>query len=216
MTTLLSRYKIIKELGEGGFGDTHLAEDTALPGNPYCVVKHLKRNPDPAASAIIQRLFEEEAKVLHNLGKHDQIPSLAAHFQEKGEFYLVQEFVDGHDLNREIIPGKKLSEKQTIELLQEILEILAVVHQKNIIHRDIKPSNIMRRRQDGKIVLIDFGAVKEIGVFTVNSKGLSQLSTGNFPCPLLPVLFFCKYRRSSQSNHSEWTRFCIKIIIFIP
>jgi serine/threonine-protein kinase len=190
MTTLLSRYKIIKELGEGGFGDTHLAEDTALPGNPYCVVKHLKRNPDPAASAIIQRLFEEEAKDLHNLGKHD--------------------------LNREIIPGKKLSEKQTIELLQEILEILAVVHQKNIIHRDIKPSNIMRRRQDGKIVLIDFGAVKEIGLFTVNSKGLSQLSTGNFPCPLLPVLFFCKYRRSSQSNHSEWTRFCIKIIIFIP
>ncbi len=74
----------------------------------------------------------------------------------------------------------------------------------------------MRRRQDGKIVLIDFGAVKEIGVFTVNSKGLSQLSTGNFPCPLLPVLFFCKYRRSSQSNHSEWTRFCINIIIFIP
>jgi serine/threonine-protein kinase len=178
MTTLLSRYKIIKELGEGGFGDTHLAEDTALPGNPYCVVKHLKRNPDPAASAIIQRLFEEEAKVLHNLGKHDQIPSLAAHFQEKGEFYLVQEFVDGHDLNREIIPGKKLSEKQTIELLQEILEILAVVHQKNIIHRDIKPSNIMRRRQDGKIVLIDFGAVKEIGVFTVNSKGQTSLTIG--------------------------------------
>jgi serine/threonine-protein kinase len=81
-------------------------------------------------------------------------------------------------LNTEIIPGKKLSEKQTIKLLQEILEILAIVHQQNIIHRDIKPLNIMRRRADGKIVLIDFGAVKEIAAFTVNSTGKTSLTVG--------------------------------------
>lgn len=178
MNILLSRYKIIKQIGTGGFGDTHLAEDTALPGNPYCVVKHLKKNPDPGVLVVAQRLFEEEAKALQNLGKHDQIPTLSAYFQENGEFYLVQEFVDGYDLNQEIIPGQKLSEKQTIELLKDILEILAIVHQENIIHRDIKPSNIMRRRQDGKIVLIDFGAVKEIGVFAVNSQGQTSLTVG--------------------------------------
>ena len=178
MPTLLSRYKIIKEIGQGGFGDTYLAEDTALPVNPKCVVKHLKRNPDPNVLAISQRLFENEAKILQDLGKYDQIPALYAYFTENGEFYLVQEFVDGYDLNTEIISGKKLSEKQTIKLLQEILEILAIVHQQNIIHRDIKPSNIMRRSADGKIVLIDFGAVKEIAAFTVNSKGQTSLTVG--------------------------------------
>ncbi|MDM3858049.1 MAG: serine/threonine-protein kinase [Aphanizomenon gracile PMC649.10] len=178
MTTLLSRYKIIKQIGEGAFGYTYLAEDTALPGSPHCVVKHLKQNPDPSVLAIAKRFFKDEAEVLQNLGKHDQIPSLAAYFEEKGEFYLVQEFVDGYDLNQEIISGTNWSEEQTIKLLIDILEILAVVHKQNIIHRDIKPSNIMRRRQDDKIVLIDFGAVKEIGVYTVNSKGQTSLTVG--------------------------------------
>lgn len=73
----------------------------------------------------------------------------------------MQEYVDGHDLTTEITPGKQLSEMEVIKLLQEILEVLAVVHEHNVIHRDIKLQNIMRR-QDGKIVLIDFGSVKEI------------------------------------------------------
>ncbi|MEY3256358.1 MAG: hypothetical protein RLZZ29_1493 [Cyanobacteriota bacterium] len=90
MTTLLSRYKIIKKIGQGGFGHTYLAEDTALPGNHKCVVKHLKRNPDPGVLAISQRLFENEAKILQDLGKYDQIPALYAYFTENGEFYLVQ------------------------------------------------------------------------------------------------------------------------------
>ncbi|BAZ79725.1 GUN4 domain-containing protein [Sphaerospermopsis kisseleviana CS-549] len=178
MTILLSRYKIIKQIGTGGFGDTHLAEDTALPGNPKCVVKHLKRNPDPGVLAISQRLFENEAKILQDLGKHDQIPALYAYFEDKGEFFLVQEFVDGHDLNQEIVLGKKLSEEKAIKLIQEILEVLSFVHQQNIIHRDIKPSNIMRRHDDGKIVLIDFGAVKEIAAFIVNSQGQTSLTVG--------------------------------------
>ena len=100
--------------------------------------------------AVPLRFFEQEAQVLHELGKHDQIPSLAAHFQENGEFYLVQEFVDGHDLTKEIIPGRKLREQQGIKLLTEIREVLVIVYQQNIIHRDLKPSNIMRCRKDGK------------------------------------------------------------------
>jgi eukaryotic-like serine/threonine-protein kinase len=169
---LRNRYKITKILGSGGFGNTYLAQDLDLPNHPQCVVKHLKRNSDPALLQIVRRLFESEAQVLYRLGNDsDQIPRLFAHFEEQGEFYLVQEFVDGEDLSKEIIAGKRLTEKEVTKLLQEILQVLAVVHQKNIIHRDIKPQNLMRRHQDGKIVLIDFGAVKELNTMMVNSEG---------------------------------------------
>ncbi|TVP61191.1 MAG: protein kinase [Nodularia sp. (in: Bacteria)] len=176
-TILRQRYKIIYILGSGGFGDTYLAEDIDLPNHPKCVVKHLKPNSDPAVLEIVRRLFDSEAQVLYRLGNDsEQIPRLFAHFEEEGEFYLVQEFVDGEDLSKEIIPGKRLSEKEVTKLLQEILEVLAVVHKKNIIHRDIKPPNLMRRRQDRKIVLIDFGAVKEINTMMVNTQGQTSVS----------------------------------------
>ncbi|WP_414548101.1 SUMF1/EgtB/PvdO family nonheme iron enzyme [Anabaena sp. CCY 0017] len=176
-TILRQRYKIIYILGSGGFGDTYLAEDIDLPNHPKCVVKHLKPNSDPAVLQIVRRLFDSEAQVLYRLGNDsEQIPRLFAHFEEQGQFYLVQEFVDGEDLSKEISPGKRLSEKEVTKLLQEILEVLAVVHKKNIIHRDIKPPNLMRRRHDKKIVLIDFGAVKEINTMMVNSQGQTSIS----------------------------------------
>jgi len=178
-TILDNRYRITQYLAGGGFGDTYLAQDSKLPGNPYCVVKHLKpENPNPNVLIIARRLFETEAQILYKLGKHDQIPQLFAHFEEKGEFYLVQEFVKGQDLTKEIITGKKLSESYVITLLQNILEILAVAHQQNVIHRDISPKNLMRRQEDGKIVLIDFGAVKEIGTLIVNAQGQTSLTIG--------------------------------------
>ncbi len=171
---LRNHYQITKLLGSGAFGDTYLAKDLDLPNHPVCVVKHLRpKDPNPAVLQIARRLFESEAQVLYRLGNEcNQIPRLFAHFEEKGEFYLVQEFVDGEDLSREIFPGQRLSEAEVTKLLQEILEILTTVHHKNIIHRDIKPQNLMRRRQDGKIVLIDFGAVKE----TMNAQGQSALT----------------------------------------
>ena len=119
-------------------------------------------------------MFDSEAETLYKLGKlHDQIPSLWAHFEEHGEFYLVQDFIAGQDLTKELTPGRKFSESYTITLLCDILEILAVVHQQNVIHRDIKPANIMRRH-DGKIVLIDFGAVKQVSTIVVNVDGQSS------------------------------------------
>ena len=169
---LRSRYKVIKVLGSGGFGDTYLAEDIDLPGNPKCVVKQLKYNPNPGVLDIAKRLFESEAQVLYKLGNEsDRIPKLLAHFEDKGEFYLVQEFVDGEDLSQEICPGRVWSEAEVIELLEGILEVFTIIHNKNIIHRDIKPANLMRRKKDGKIVVIDFGAVKEIGTLMMNPQG---------------------------------------------
>ena len=176
---LRNRYQIIKDLGQGGFGDTYLAKDLDLPGHPHCVVKHLKpKDPNPALLPIAKRLFDTEAETLYKLGRlHDQIPCLSAHFEENREFYLVQDFIAGHDLTKELILGKKLSESYTIKLLHDILEVLAIVHQQNVIHRDLKPANLMRR-DDGKIILIDFGAVKEISTMVVNAQGQTSFTVG--------------------------------------
>lgn len=175
--TLSSRYHIIKHLGGGGFGQTYLAEDRQLPGNPLCVVKQLKpRTTDSLALEVARRLFDREARVLYQLGNHEQIPRLLAHFEEEEEFYLVQEFIEGHELKQEMPIGVHLSETQVIAILQDILKVLEFVHQQDVIHRDIKPSNLIRRERDGKIFLIDFGAVKQLSTQTINSEGQTTLT----------------------------------------
>jgi serine/threonine protein kinase len=174
---LSGRYQIIKHFGGGGFGQTYLAEDKQLPGNPRCVVKQLKSQAtNPVNLQIARRLFDTEAQVLYRLGNHHQIPQLLAHFEENQEFYLVQEFIEGHDLGKELTPGKRLSESYVIALLQNSLKVLEFVHQQSIIHRDIKPSNLMRCQQDGKIMLIDFGAVKQISTHLSNPQGMTSLT----------------------------------------
>ena len=104
--TLSSRYSIIRHLGGGGFAQTYLAEDSQLPGNHLCVVKQLKpQATDPETLQVARRLFDTEAQVLYKLGNHDRIPRLFAYFEENQEFYLVQEFIEGHDLSQEIKPA---------------------------------------------------------------------------------------------------------------
>ncbi|MBD1214247.1 MAG: protein kinase [Dolichospermum sp.] len=91
-TILRQRYRIIKQLGKGGFGETYFAEDLNIPvtPKPVCVVKKLR--PEEIDQYTI-RLFEQEAKTLYKLGQnHNQIPKLYAYFQEGQDFYLVQEF----------------------------------------------------------------------------------------------------------------------------
>ncbi|MBW4691431.1 MAG: tetratricopeptide repeat protein [Lyngbya sp. HA4199-MV5] len=159
------RYKLISQLGIGGFGQTFLAQDLHLPDCPRCVVKRLLvKTNEPKNLQTARRLFNTEARVLYQLGNHDQIPSLFAHFEENQEFYLVQEFVEGEPMTRQIVKGEPWEEMRVIALLKDILEVLVFVHQQNVIHRDVKPSNLMRRRRDGKLVLIDFGAVKRVSV----------------------------------------------------
>ena len=157
------RYQIIEALGKGGFGHTFLAKDTKRPGYPICVVKQFKPSfSDPELLNKARELFNREAETLQNLGEHSQIPRLLAYFEENEEFYLVQEYIAGKTLDRELIPGQSLTESQVISLIKELLKIIAFVHSHKVIHRDIKPSNIIRKEQDNKLVLIDFGAVKQI------------------------------------------------------
>ncbi|AFY95730.1 protein kinase domain-containing protein [Chamaesiphon minutus] len=160
---LAGHYRVLEVLGAGGFGQTYITEDLHLPGNPKCVLKHLKpASSDRSLLDIARNLFEKEAIVLQQLGNHDRIPRLLAYFEEQQEFYLVQEYVPGHPLSKELTKGTKWSEAQVIELLQEILDVLVFIHSQGVIHRDIKPDNIMRRNRDRRLILIDFGAIKQV------------------------------------------------------
>jgi serine/threonine protein kinase, bacterial len=160
---LAGHYRVLQVLGVGGFGQTYITEDLHLPGHPKCVLKHLKpASTDRSVLDIARKFFEKEAIVLQQLGSHDRIPRLLAYFEEQQEFYLVQEYVPGHPLSTELTHSTKWSDAQVIQLLQEILEILVFIHGQKVIHRDIKPDNIMRRNLDRRLILIDFGAIKQV------------------------------------------------------
>jgi serine/threonine protein kinase len=172
------RYLLTNCLRKTGFCETYVAKDTHLPGNPLCVVKKLQpQSNEDFVLDTARRLFVSEANVLYKLSNHEQIPRLSAHLEVDEQFYLVQEFIEGKDLSQdEIVPGNSWDEKDVRHLLKEVLEILSFVHKNNVIHRDIKPSNLIRRDSDGKIVLIDFGAVKEISNMTL-TEGQGNLLT---------------------------------------
>lgn len=165
------RYHITGELGDGGFGETYLAEDNSKIKDKRCVVKRLKPQHNQSVQQWVEKAFEREAEMLESLGKHDQIPALLAYFLEYQEFFLVQEFVHGDTLRKEIYPGRQWSEYDIAYLLRDILEVLEFVHKRGVIHRDIKPENLIIRHPDKKIVLIDFGAVKEVTSQVFNTQG---------------------------------------------
>jgi serine/threonine-protein kinase len=158
----VDRYEILRVLGRGGFGITFLARNVRLPGTPLCVIKQLfpKISGHKSWERACQR-FEKEAETLGQLGGHSQIPMLLDYFQGDGEFYLVQEYIPGHTLAREIRKNGVKTEAEVKSFLREILPVLRYLHQNNVIHRDIKPQNLLRCEDDQRIVLIDFGAVKE-------------------------------------------------------
>ncbi|MEL6553198.1 MAG: tetratricopeptide repeat protein [Cyanobacteria bacterium J06621_11] len=157
------RYRILKDLAEGSFGKTYLAEDTQMPGNQRCVIKQLKPINDdrPGVVELIQDRFAREAAVLEAVGKgHSQIPDLLAYFETEGQFYLVQEWIEGTPLSDLI--QTPWPEERVRTLVESSLGALAHIHSQNIIHRDLKPDNIILRQSDHQPCLIDFGAVKEL------------------------------------------------------
>jgi serine/threonine protein kinase, bacterial len=174
MQSLLeNRYRVIQTLGSGGFGDTFLAEDTQMPSNRRCVIKQLKPiQNNPQIYQLVQERFQREAAILEDLGgATDQIPTLYAYFQSQGQFYVIQEWIQGDTLTAKLKKQGLFSESAIRDILVNLLPILDYVHSKRIIHRDIKPDNIIVRHRDGKPILIDFGAVRESMGTVFNSQG---------------------------------------------
>ncbi len=171
---LEGRYLTVNLLGEGGFGAAFGARDRLTPKMRPCVVKQFKpaMSLNPVQLRTAQELFDREAEVLEQLGTdHPQIPNLFAFFElavpnqttggEDRFFYLVQEFIDGENLEQELAQRGQYTEAAMLEVLTEMLKVLDFIHTHGVIHRDIKPSNIMRHR-NGKLYLLDFGAIKNV------------------------------------------------------
>jgi eukaryotic-like serine/threonine-protein kinase len=169
--TLNDRYRILAKLEDGGFSEIFLAQDLLCPKSSRCVVKALKRDQADDPFATAQRHLETEVKILHQFGHlTPQIPALLDHFTIDDSLYLVQEFIEGQPLAQEL--DKPWSQSAVIHLLRELLSVLQFLHSHQIIHGDVKPSNLLRR-QDGRLVLIDFGAVR----FATGSFASSSISS---------------------------------------
>ena len=161
---LQNRYRVTKILGQGGFGRTYLAQDTAR-FNELCVIKEFI----PAVTGTYaldksKELFQREAAVLYQI-QHPQIPQFRANFEQGKRLFLIQDYADGKtyaDLIEERHQqSQTFSEAEVVEFLQQMLPVLEHIHSKGIIHRDIAPDNIILRQSDRLPVLIDFGVVKQ-------------------------------------------------------
>ncbi|MEH2024493.1 serine/threonine-protein kinase [Nostoc sp.] len=164
------RYRPTQVLSdEGGFGRTYLAKDVHKL-NECCVVKQFApklQGTGPLTKAT--QLFKQEASRLQELAEHPQIPTLLAYFEQNHYLFLVQQFINGQNLLKEWETRGSYSEIEIREFLLDLLPVLKFIHVRGVIHRDIKPQNIIRRQSDWRLVLIDFGASKQLTA-TVQTK----------------------------------------------
>ncbi|MGF1478178.1 MAG: protein kinase [Cyanophyceae cyanobacterium] len=176
---LNNRYRILQPLARGGFGQTFLAVDTHMPSGRKCAIKQLQPAvQDPNMEQWVQASFQREAAILEQLGEgHGQIPRLYAYFAEAGDFYLVQEWIEGVTL-QELVQQGSVPAGKVKAILGDILPVLDYVHSRHILHRDIKPDNIILRSADSKPVLIDFGAVKEAIATAVERGRTATIAVG--------------------------------------
>ncbi len=175
---LRERYQAIKPIGHGGFGKTFLAVDHDKPSHPPCVIKQFfPQTQGVETTRKAAELFHQEAQRLDELGKHPHIPDLLAHFQQDNNQYLVQEYINGPNLEDLVISQGTFNETQIIQLLDELLPVLEFIHQNKVIHRDIKPANIIQSQTlvnsstSGKLVLVDFGAAKVVQSTNLSGPG---------------------------------------------
>ncbi|MHC5610943.1 MAG: protein kinase domain-containing protein [Nostoc sp.] len=161
----IRHYQVLRTLGQGGMGTTYLARDTtgeiaAIP--QLLVLKQM--NADMVKIAKAQELFEREAYTLKSLN-YPGIPKYYDFFVEDAKKYLAMELIHGQDLEKRVYTTGPVTPSQAIAWMIQTCDILDYLHSQSppLIHRDIKPANLMVRSSVNRIVVLDFGAVKEIG-----------------------------------------------------
>lgn len=170
-----NRYRIVKLLGQGGFGAVYRAWDSNL--NKPCA---LKENMDVSPEA--QRQFTREATVLANLS-HPNLPRVTDHFILPGQGqYLVMDFVEGDDLASIVRQRGPVPPEQAITWTLQVADALSYLHtrQPPVVHRDIKPANI-RITPDGRAMLVDFGLVKIYNAQLRTTMGARAVTPGYAP-----------------------------------
>ncbi|MEH2042491.1 serine/threonine-protein kinase [Nostoc sp.] len=182
VSLLRNRFRVIRVLSdEGGFGRTYLSEDVDKL-NERCVIKQLApKFQGTWSQKKAMELFAEEAQRLQDLGEHPQIPTLIAYFEQDGCLYLVQQFINGENLLKELQQRKAYNARDIQSILLDLLPILKFIHDRKVIHRDIKPENIIRNKNDGRLSLIDFGSSKQFTAKVQQKSGTSIGSHGYSP-----------------------------------
>lgn len=181
---LNERYRAMALLGEGGFGRTFIAED-ADRLNAACVIKQflplpqVQQNLDLLQTAT--KMFTQEAQRLLQLGDHPQIPTLFADFEQEGRLYLVQQFINGKNLLQDLEEKGAFTSEEIENMLLDLLPVLQYIHDRQVVHRDIKPENILRRKEDGQYVLIDFGVAKQLTTSVLVKTGTKIGTEGYAP-----------------------------------
>ncbi|KST69447.1 serine/threonine-protein kinase [Mastigocoleus testarum] len=180
-TLLQNRYRIVKILGQGGFGRTYLAQDQRR-FEEFCAIKELiPIAEDAEAWEKAQELFAREAATLYQL-HHPQVPQFREQFEQSHRLFLVQDYVAGKNYRalleeRQANGNGRFTEEEVLHLLNSLLPILEYIHSQRIIHRDISPDNIILRERDRLPVLIDFGVVKEIATQIQSPDKIAQVTT---------------------------------------
>ncbi len=217
-----SRYRIIRQLGQGGFGRTYLAEDVNR-FNELCVLKEFA--PQVQTSAVLQKaeeLFAREAGVLYQL-QHPQIPRFRELFrvnvEGKGYLFLVQDYVEGKNLFSLLHSRQppRFTETEVTQLLLDILPVLEYIHSAGVIHRDISPDNLILRDSDSRLVLIDFGGVKQVAA-TVSQLAQFEAGKASPPATLLGKVGYApneQMRTGTVYPHSDLYALAVTVLVLL-
>ncbi len=179
---LQDRYRILNLHEVGGMSTVYKAQDLRFTKvMRVCIVKEmLNTSNDPQVREMLTSNFEREANILAALN-HPGIVQIYDFFSESARHYLVQEFVDGSNLEDTLAEADGfLSEAQVVHWAIQVCEVLSYLHSHDpqpIVFRDIKPSNIMLDKH-GRIRLIDFGIAR---IFQSGQKGTMIGTEGYTP-----------------------------------
>jgi serine/threonine protein kinase len=194
--SLISHYRIVNKIGEGGMGEVYLAQDTKLERKVA-----LKVLPDEVASHG-ERLkrFGQEARAASALN-HPNILTIYEIGEAEGTNYISTEFVDGDTLRDLLHKIKEPPVGQTLEIAIQTASALAAAHEAGITHRDIKPENIMIRR-DGLVKVLDFGLAKlsEAAKNNVDTEGETRAQVKTAPGVIMGTV---QYMSPEQTRGKE-------------
>jgi eukaryotic-like serine/threonine-protein kinase len=179
------RYVIKKVLGQGGMGAALLATDLRLDSKPVVIKELISDNTDPARVPDDVRNFKREVATLAHID-HPLVPNVTDHFQEGTRYFMVQEYVDGENLEERILrTNQPMKEREALGYAWEVLDILDYLAQQTppVVHRDIKPANIIIGAKDKRAHLVDFGIARADTVRNARRKQTAALGTPGYAPP---------------------------------